>query len=684
MKKRVISTLLGLSMIVGIMPTLTLAISIEMKPVTESATPVESSASVCPVCQTENCTKSHVFCKTCEIYDCGVDHTAVPASDPETCTTCGQAIESCTCSNETTTCDKCGNASADCTCEPEVTPCPTCGAENCESSHENWCEICKKDNCGEDHSTSTTCTTCGKADCNGQHENWCDICRKDDCGKTHVFCETCQIYDCGIPEHAVIPADEGKEGDGEQELSFYETLLVATRLKELTDLLENTDNNAEIAALTYDQLTQVESKVEELYNSSNKDEADTNKYTWLTGTLNNLKAQAANTFTELLATCSCSANKSRYAVHENSCTAYIPLPGAKVTELDITKIDASEAVDGNELPVTFAMQFETLESYDQKQLDYYGPWRADFVVTTNKAVSGKDAYLIGAYDLYNDGKWVKISFNESTMLPANDPLRLISGITDWASLFTFKNVNDLLKTFKCGIWVDPEYLAKPENAGFSVKVELRLYPVDAENNCDYSVSYPLSTINYQSETATIIYTAGEHGSVDKTTETVGTLVHPSGSTPTANDGYHFSGWYSDAEYNNAVPSDWVIAATGKLIPGTNDSGTYDSATYYAKFDPDTVDLKFELSGGKDTSTYLFTLTGENVNLKLAANGGETITIQDLPAGEYTITPDNNWNWRETVSVTVTGALTQEDATSAVTITGNGRKQWFNGYADDKN
>ena len=107
MKEKVIAILLSLSMIVGTLPTLAFATSGETTPVSETTAPTESTPSVCPVCQTENCTaehkqceicesydcaKTHVFCETCEIYDCGVDHSAIPAGEPAKCETCGEVL----------------------------------------------------------------------------------------------------------------------------------------------------------------------------------------------------------------------------------------------------------------------------------------------------------------------------------------------------------------------------------------------------------------------------------------------------------------------------------------------------------------------------------------------------------------------------------------------------------------
>lgn len=140
MKKKVIAILLSLSMIVGIMPTLAFATSGETTPVSETTAPTESTPSVCPVCQTENCTaehkqceicesydcaKTHVFCETCEIYDCGVDHSAIPAGEPAKCETCGEVL------SEGHICptDPVCSCSVLCKADAPKSDCPVCSTE---------------------------------------------------------------------------------------------------------------------------------------------------------------------------------------------------------------------------------------------------------------------------------------------------------------------------------------------------------------------------------------------------------------------------------------------------------------------------------------------------------------------------------------------------------------------------
>lgn len=81
--------------------------------------------------------------------------------------------------------------------ETTSSACPTCGELDCISGHENWCDICRIDNCGKEHKQCETCGTidctkehksceiCSVIDCTADHTNWCDICKFDNCGKDH-------------------------------------------------------------------------------------------------------------------------------------------------------------------------------------------------------------------------------------------------------------------------------------------------------------------------------------------------------------------------------------------------------------------------------------------------------------------------------------------------------------------
>lgn len=222
MKEKVIAILLSLSMIVGIMPTLAFATSGETTPVSETTAPTESTPSVCPVCQTENCTaehkqceicesydcaKTHVFCETCQKYDCGVDHNVEPVSEPELCTTCGK--------------------------------------EDCSGQHENWCETCKKDNCGIDHSAPKTCETCGEALSEGHICPTDPVCScsvlckadapKSDCPVCSTEGGVCTGSDKYIKVQAMIDALRTEYKESEREAAFAEYEAVTKAISELSE-----------------------------------------------------------------------------------------------------------------------------------------------------------------------------------------------------------------------------------------------------------------------------------------------------------------------------------------------------------------------------------------------------------------------------------------------------------------
>ena len=183
------------------------------------------------------------------------------------------------------------------------------------------------------------------------------------------------------------------------------------------------------------------------------------------------------------------------------------------------------------------------------------------------------------------------------------------------------------------------------------------------------------------------------GSVDSASETVmvksGTAV---GSTPTANPGFKFVGWYKDEACTEAVNAGWV---TGNMLTpdktknyGTAESPVmgYEAATYYAKFDYAVADLTIKQDGAiaDENQTFIYVVTGGDLptgGIKVAVNGNSSVTIKNLKIGSYTVTEETNWNWRcgttgGSQSITLQGAQTNE-----VSFTNNGSNfKWLSGNA----
>lgn len=194
MKKRILSFLLALLMVVSIFPAPAYATDSTDVTITPTETPTEEATEIatetaCPTCGTVGCTSEHLnWCSDCQKDNCGQNH-----------------------------CDTCG--AIDCTTEHKI--CDKCGTLDCTADHTNWCADCKVDNCGQNHCPTCraidctkehkACETCSVIDCTADHTNWCNICKVDNCGKTHVYCETCQKYDCGENHNATEPTEPATE-----------------------------------------------------------------------------------------------------------------------------------------------------------------------------------------------------------------------------------------------------------------------------------------------------------------------------------------------------------------------------------------------------------------------------------------------------------------------------------------
>lgn len=168
-----------------------------------------------------------------------------------------------------------------------------------------------------------------------------------------------------------------------------------------------------------------------------------------------------------------------------------------------------------------------------------------------------------------------------------------------------------------------------------------------------------------------------------------------GSTPTANPGFKFVGWYEDEACTQPVDAVWV--ADSKLTPQkTKDLGNnvmgYEAATYYAKFKYDVADLTITKEGWDaaidENQSFIFTVkiwgqdgTEEGVltRFKVAIQGNGSVTIKGIPAGvHYTITEDSNWSWRYNAKEE-TGVL--NPGSNSVTITNRRiNSKWLGGDA----
>lgn len=183
-------------------------------------------------------------------------------------------------------------------------------------------------------------------------------------------------------------------------------------------------------------------------------------------------------------------------------------------------------------------------------------------------------------------------------------------------------------------------------------------------------------------------------------ETVGAKTGtPNGSTPTANSGYRFVGWFTDEACTNPVPAEWV-GPDNKLVPQKNAEGLYDAATYYAKFESSLTTLNIRKTGfdaADAGTTFIFRIKGtdgntKNIDLRVTIHGyvmGDhvpNVTVADLPVGSYTVTEESDWSWRyQPTKREQTITLDPDGAKNKLTFE-NVRKdgQWLSGDAYNTN
>ena len=120
------------------------------------------------------------------------------------------------------------------------------------------------------------------------------------------------------------------------------------------------------------------------------------------------------------------------------------------------------------------------DSITPEQLEYFGDYFADFVITFNQNVTlgaGGDVYLTGEYGDYG---WISVPFEPIT-IKAGESIRIMeyaAELFDKEELqITYKDVVELVKNFNCGVYVSPEFAAA--NPGFEVSINLNMYdPAD--------------------------------------------------------------------------------------------------------------------------------------------------------------------------------------------------------------
>ncbi len=200
----------------------------------------------------------------------------------------------------------------------------------------------------------------------------------------------------------------------------------------------------------------------------------------------------------------------------------LPEAIATVTGRDITVT----TMDGEEVPVTFTMNFHAVEPSDE-QYEYYEKWYADYVLTVNKDVTGMDGYLIGQYDAAN-ANWIKLAVEtEDVIIKANEPFKVMYNlgqmINEKSTYISYEDIIKYVQDFDCGIYFTPEFLQN--NPDLKVTLELRLYNLhNMDENYRIGDAYTFTAPNVPVEVVTQpTVTVAEDGTATFTVEATGSI-----------------------------------------------------------------------------------------------------------------------------------------------------------------
>ena len=204
---------------------------------------------------------------------------------------------------------------------------------------------------------------------------------------------------------------------------------------------------------------------------------------------------------------------------------------------------------------------------------------------------------------------------------------------------------------------DPE--AQERLQKYYVKGNLQQSVQIREANQEIYFYYQLHMVNYY-------YGIVGSGNVLKGTlsnygEEVDVNATPKGSEATAAPGYVFAGWFTDSEGTVPVTDD--IAHVGMLhntvIPIPSSDYVGKPQYFYAKFLPTHIQIRN--NNVKDEAhTFVYRLKGvegtatASIDLNFALVGNGSITVSNLPIGDYVLIPNNDWAYRyETAEIRFT-------------------------------
>lgn len=127
--------------------------------------------------------------------------------------------------------------------------------------------------------------------------------------------------------------------------------------------------------------------------------------------------------------------------------------------------------------------------------------------------------------------------------------------------------------------------------------------------------------------------------------------------------FKFKGWYLDRDCTKPVEGSKYdsylfdknnltkLCPQKEKVPGQTkpmynlDKAKEGQIRFYALIEPEVGSIVIERKNASENQTFVYNIKGGDIDIEVSLKGNDTVVINNLPAGEYTVTEEGKWSWR---------------------------------------
>lgn len=248
-----------------------------------------------------------------------------------------------------------------------------------------------------------------------------------------------------------------------------------------------------------------------------------------------------------------------------------------------------------------------------------------------------------------------------------------------------ENFPSEVKIARYGATVEETAKTIPGYTCVSAETQTMTIRADEEQN---AIIFYYSPIEYRIEYIVITEPVSETdgGTLSNTLEVIDGDDPVVGSIPKANKYYEFAGWYLDEECTQDVDEFGnVDKDTGEFKPNKAKLDAKNGNQFYAKFVRLSGDFTITRTNAETDQVYVYEIENDESGEKIyvTITGKDSVTIHELPFGNYTITQQNSWSWRY-VDEAISGYEHKDANGSTVEFEkpkDSSKSKWLNGNSE---